>query len=166
MFTVVPSKRWVAVAVVVVVVVTGVEQPGVVPQPQGGHHHVGEDRAAAVRGQEVRSLPLTDEEDGEKVTWTLCSAVQTTILQTVGPTQVPVSPHQEEVCEQSGEQAEEVHRYVLITIIIFVMIMIIIVIIHRLYDQPASYGEALLRLQVRAGRREGILPCYAFSRIT
>ena len=78
MFTVVPSKRWVAVAVVVVVVVTGVEQPGVVPQPQGGHHHVGEDRAAAVRGQEVRSLPLTDEEDGEKVTWTLCSAVQTT----------------------------------------------------------------------------------------
>ena len=46
------------------------------------------------------------------------------------------------------------------------MIMIIIVIIHRLYDQPASYGEALLRLQVRAGRREGILPCYAFSRIT
>ena len=75
MFTVVPSKRWVAVAVVVVVVVvTGVEQPGVVPQPQGGHHHVGEDRAAAVRGQEVRSLPLTDEEDGEKVKWTLCSA--------------------------------------------------------------------------------------------
>ena len=56
------------------VVVTGVEQPGVVPQPQGGHHHMGEDRAAALRGQEVRSLPLTDEEDGEKVTWTLCSA--------------------------------------------------------------------------------------------
>ena len=72
MFTVVPSKR--SVAVVVVVVITGVEQPGVVPQPQGGHHHLGEDRAAAVRGQEVRSLPLTDEEDGEKVTWTLCSA--------------------------------------------------------------------------------------------
>ena len=86
-------------------------------------------------------------------------------LQTVGPPQVPVSPHQEEVCEQSGEQAEEVHRYVLITIIIFVM-TIIIVIIHRLYDQPASYGEALLRLQVRAGRREGIFPYYTFSRIT
>ena len=46
------------------------------------------------------------------------------------------------------------------------MIMIIIVIIHRLYDQPASYGEALLRLQVRAGRREGIVPYYTFSRIT
>ena len=76
MFTVVPSKRSVAVVVVVVVaaVITGVEQPGVVPQPQGGHHYMGEDRAAAVRGQEVRSLPLADEEDGEKVTWTLCSA--------------------------------------------------------------------------------------------
>ena len=81
-------------------------------------------------------------------------------LHTIGPPQVPVSPHQEEVCEQSGEQAEEVHRYVVI-IIIFVM-TIIIVIIHRLYDQPASYGEALLRLQVRAGRREETLPYYIF----
>ena len=69
-----PARGGLQLLAVVAVVVTGVEQPGVVPQPQGGHHHVGEDRAAAVRGQEVRSLPLTDEEDGEKVTWTLCSA--------------------------------------------------------------------------------------------
>ena len=67
MFTVVPSKRWVVV-VVAAVVVSVVEQPGVVPQPQGGDHHLGEDRAAAVRGEEVRPLPLTDEEDREKVT--------------------------------------------------------------------------------------------------
>ena len=105
MFTVVPSKRWVVV-VVAVVVVSVVAQPGVVPQPQGGDHHLGEDRAAAVRGEEVRPLPLPDEEDREKVTSTQCSA---DYKQSVP--QVPVSPHQEEVCEQPGEQAEEVHRY-------------------------------------------------------
>ena len=105
MFTVVPSKRWVVVVVVAAVVVSVVEQPGVVPQPQGGDHHLGEDRAAAVRGEEVRPLPLTDEEDREKVTSTQCSVV----IQLCP--QVPVSPHQEEVCEQPREQAGEVHRY-------------------------------------------------------
>ena len=105
MFTVVPSKRWVVVVVVAAVVVSVVAQPGVVPQPQGGDHHLGEDRAAAVRGEEVRPLPLTDEEDREKVTSTQCS-----VAIHLSP-QVPVSPHQEEVCEQPGEQAEEVHRY-------------------------------------------------------
>ena len=107
MFTVVPSKRWVVVVVVAAVVVSVVAQPGVVPQPQGGDHHLGEDRAAAVRGEEVRPLPLPDEEDREKVTSVLYSLLLTNNL----CPQVPVSPHQEEVCEQPGEQAEEVHRY-------------------------------------------------------
>ena len=34
---------------------------------QGGHHHLGQNHAAAVRGPEVWPLPLTDEEDREEV---------------------------------------------------------------------------------------------------
>ena len=56
---------------------------------QGGHHHLGQDHAAALWGQEVWALPLTDEEDREEVYQPL---------------------EQEEGGLLPGEQAEEVHQ--------------------------------------------------------
>ena len=64
-------------------------QPDLVPDPQGGHHHLVPNHAPALRSQEVRPLPFADEADGEEV---------------------PVESHQEEVRLQPGQQAPEVHR--------------------------------------------------------
>ena len=63
-------------------------QTCLVPDPQSGHHKLGQDRAPTVRGQEVRPLSQSDEDHGEKVF---------------------VAEHQEEVRLESGKQAEEVH---------------------------------------------------------
>ena len=87
MFTVVPQKRsgfiqlWLNLTECYC-------QTCLVPDPQGGHHKLGQDRSPAVRGQEVRPLSQSDEDHGEEVR---------------------VAEHQEEVRLQSGKQAQEVH---------------------------------------------------------